>query len=946
MADRTVRAIFEARVSGAQKGMRDLSQDVDKTGKKVDGLTKDLKELDGLKAEPDIDVQIDDAQRRLSDVKLELADLQKMEATPEVTAKIEDAKARMKEIRAEIKDLQGQKAEVKIEAAIKQAQDDVARFTRELGELRGMEASPEVDVKISEAQRHLRTAKTALRELQGAKAQMTVSADVSAAEDEISGLGGEGEAAGEEAGAGVTSGIISALGTIPIAGAVVGVGAAIAAGLMLGIKQGLQIQLDQDMFSARTGLDEQTAARFGRAAGNAYGSAWGESVADNMETARVAMEQGLIDADAIDADIERVIASLTGISTIMQTDIPGAARAAGQLIKTGLADTAEDAFDVIVAGYQNGADASDDFLDTLTEYSVFFQQLGIDGQTATGLIVQGLEDGAVSGDKVADALKELVLSFQNAEEPAVKFAESIGLSMESIQSAFAEGGPAAREALDAIFEGLAQIEDPGERAAAVMALTKAAGEDLGGAFQNLNLSTAAGEIEGFAGASERALKTMSDNASTQIESARRSIEVAADGIKGALAAAFSDEIEGAAEWVARNREPLMEFFASVINGAFEMAKAFVEFSATSLESIADFVESLAQMQDIIEILVPASRLFFDDLGSGVEGMREAAQGMRDGTLGALDDMQDGFNEWVGPEIMAARVHDAATAMAADMDEFSAKVDASGGTVTIDGDSMSADDALDYLVANINESDGTVTINGDRVPAEDALDTIMALVESSEEDITIGGDIDQANRDLARARAAVKAAEDDIKINGDSKKARDKLSDLRAQVRAAEDAVKVTADTSSAARSLDSFIHRGRTIYVGVQYVARGGMPVPHHDGGWIERGLYDGGWVPGSDPGYDNVLWPLNSGGRTLGQPLTGGEFVVNSTDSRYWGPLLEWMNSGGRPAASMSAPSGPLKITGTLDLGDGVMGRLVGMARVVEQFELRAPGILDQAGI
>ena len=47
MADRTVRAIFEARVSGAQKGMRDLATDVDKAGKKVDDLTKDLKTLDG-----------------------------------------------------------------------------------------------------------------------------------------------------------------------------------------------------------------------------------------------------------------------------------------------------------------------------------------------------------------------------------------------------------------------------------------------------------------------------------------------------------------------------------------------------------------------------------------------------------------------------------------------------------------------------------------------------------------------------------------------------------------------------------------------------------------------------------------------------------------------------------------------------------------------------------
>ena len=71
------------------------------------------------------------------------------------------------------------------------------------------------------------------------------------------------------------------------------------------------------------------------------------------------------------------------------------------------------------------------------------------------------------------------------------------------------------------------------------------------------------------------------------------------------------------------------------------------------------------------------------------------------------------------------------------------------------------------------------------------------------------------------------------------------------------------------------------------------------DGGFITKGLHAGGRVPGSDPGFDNVLWPLNSGGRTLAQPLAGGEYVVNTKDSAYWGPVLEWMNGGGRPTSN-----------------------------------------------
>ena len=82
MADRTVRAIFEARVSGAQKGMRDLATDVDKAGKKVDGLTKDLKTLDGQKAKPSIDVAIEAAEKDVKDLRAKLDDLSTQEASP------------------------------------------------------------------------------------------------------------------------------------------------------------------------------------------------------------------------------------------------------------------------------------------------------------------------------------------------------------------------------------------------------------------------------------------------------------------------------------------------------------------------------------------------------------------------------------------------------------------------------------------------------------------------------------------------------------------------------------------------------------------------------------------------------------------------------------------------------------------------------------------------
>src|SRR5699024_8682985 len=80
-----------------------------------------------------------------------------------------------------------------------------------------------------------------------------------------------------------------------------------------------------------------------------------------------------------------------------------------------------------------------------------------------------------------------------------------------------------------------------------------------------------------------------------------------------------------------------------------------------------------------------------------------------------------------------------------------------------------------------------------------------------------------------------------------------------------------------------------------------------HSGGWLQKGLYEGGSVlpglnaggrvPGPRAGFDNVAWPLHTGGRVLTQPLEGGEYVVRSSQAVRYAPQLEAMNSGTYPA-------------------------------------------------
>ena len=458
-------------------------------------------------------------------------------------------------------------------------------------------------------------------------------------------------------------------------------------------------------------------------------------------------------------------------------------------------------------------------------------------------------------------MKEFQIRATDASESSAKGFELIGLNAAEMTARIAKGGPEARAGLQEVLDGLNAIEDPVKRNTAGVALFGTQWEDMGDAIRKLDLKTAASEIGDAAGATERALKTMSDNAATQIEGARRNIEEAANGIKGALAAAFADDIQSAAKWVQANRAPLMQFFIDVINGTINAGKAFAEFSAQSLDGIAALADGLANVLQFIPGMTDgaaALKTFADSARTGAETLRTEVPA-------ALDATRDKINAWAGPELLKARIHDATVAMSADMDDFSEKVNASGGTVTINGDTLTAEQALAVLTKNIDGSDGTVTINGDRVPANQALDAVLESIRSGRANVTVG-----------------------------------------ANTAAAESAI----------------AHLTRDRYVRVYAVGRstlGGTTVGPHDGGWTPMGAlpgrHAGGWVPGADPGYDNILWPLNSGGRTLQQPLTGGEMVVNSKDAAYWAPVLEWMNAGGRaPSAGGSAAFGPADIAAALN--------------------------------
>jgi len=500
------------------------------------------------------------------------------------------------------------------------------------------------------------------------------------------------EEAGQEGGSAFVGGfgaIVSRLGS-----AAGPIGLALAASAGLGVKfadmvlDGFNTRAEQGQIKATFGWDEVQAAQAGKAASDAYVNAWGESVNANREAAGVAIQAGLLDGMSTAAEIQPVIEQLNIVSTLMGEEIPEVARAAGQMVKTGMADNVTEAFDLLTVGQQKGLNLSGDLIDTVVEYGTQWRKLGIDGETALGTIAQMSKAGARDTDIAADALKEFSIRAIDGSEATKGAFEALHLNADETSAAFAKGGDSALGMSRVVLTALAKIEDKEQRNAIGTALLGTQWEDLGEAVDGLDLSKAAKEMEGFGGATKRAGDDMS-NASSGIEGAKRTIEKSLSNMKADLSDAFGPTAEKLASWITEHEDEIVYAISTIGQGlGFAAAQAtgftgamitglgyvvkylgdaggfILDTFASIAGGIGNIVKEIPGMGDIGDALVAASK--------GAEGMADKFYGAGDGMIKFGRDVRDAGAE------MAALISEIGNVP----DNKPIKIDTDGGLETL------------------------------------------------------------------------------------------------------------------------------------------------------------------------------------------------------------------------------------------------------------------------
>lgn len=376
--------------------------------------------------------------------------------------------------------------------------------------------------------------------------------------------------------------VTGALGKVAVAAAATTAAlAVVGAGFAAG-----DIEKANDKLAAQIGATPAMAEEFGGIAGELYANAYGESLTDVNDALRQVWQNGLVDEDAATADIQRVTATALDFVGAFDQDMDKTTKAVGQMIKTGMVKDATEGFDVLTRGFQQGLNSADDLLDTMNEYPIQFQKVGIDGKTAMGLISQGMKAGARDADIVADAVKEFSIRAVDGSTSAAASYKLLGLDAKKMIGEISKGGPAAKEAFAVVLDRLRAMPPGADKATAAFGLLGTQSEDLGKALNAMDPRKAADGLGTVEGAAAKMGQTLNDNAATNIESFKRKAEQAFIEIVGGRVLPI---ISAVASFLVTNFGPALAAAGSWITG-------------TLVPAIASFVGWLKQNETAMVVV--------------------------------------------------------------------------------------------------------------------------------------------------------------------------------------------------------------------------------------------------------------------------------------------------------------------------------------------------------
>ncbi|GGR71205.1 MULTISPECIES: phage tail tape measure protein [Streptomyces] len=305
-----------------------------------------------------------------------------------------------------------------------------------------------------------------------------------------------------------------------------GVGAAAGAFLIDAFGQAMEQGQITAKLGAQLGATGAEAKRYGQIAGQLFKDAIVSDFQEGADAIRAIASTGLLPPDATNAQIKSLATNAADLATAFDVDVTMAAQAAGSMLKNGMAKDGRQAFDMLTAGMTGLGPASEDLVETFTEYGPIFKAAGLSGQTALGLIKQAIQGGWTKDtDKIADAFKEFGLLATSGSDAVKDAFKSLGLNAKQTGDDVAAGGKRGEEALGKVLDRLRELGPNSQQAKQIVStLFGGPGEDLGAALFALDVTKASAAMDGAKGAADRLGDGMRDNAASKVTAFKNTLQ--------------------------------------------------------------------------------------------------------------------------------------------------------------------------------------------------------------------------------------------------------------------------------------------------------------------------------------------------------------------------------------------------------------------------------------
>lgn len=351
------------------------------------------------------------------------------------------------------------------------------------------------------------------------------------------------------------------------------VGALIGVALVDGVMGVVERGQVSDRMGAGLGLTEEEADRLGRVAGDVYANAWGDSFEEALSAVRGVTAYDPMADVMSDQDLAEASARALDFASIFDQEVGRSIYSAGVLVRSGLAGSTEEAFDLMTRAAQKaGPEMVDELLEVVSqgEYIEAFEQLGLSGEEALGILATAARDGTYIFDKAGDGLKEFrILATDLSERTRTAYGD-LGLDAEDMTEKLLEGGPAARDAFAKILTGILSVKDPLKQNELALAFFGTQFEDLGDIDAIAALQPMAGALGEVKGAADEAGTALNDNLGTKVESILR--KLAPENLLAALQEGGFEGVKGEIETAVSEISALWDAYGPAVMEALSEAK--------------------------------------------------------------------------------------------------------------------------------------------------------------------------------------------------------------------------------------------------------------------------------------------------------------------------------------------------------------------------------------